>query len=76
VISASRAIERSRIGMAFAAIRDDQVAAEATGVPTLRLKLLAIVLSGAFMGMAGAPLSDNSILGFNASMPDSGGQLS
>jgi branched-chain amino acid transport system permease protein len=56
VISASRAIERSRIGMAFAAIRDDEVAAEATGVPTLRLKLLATVLSGAFMGMAGAPL--------------------
>src|ERR1019366_10348409 len=29
--------------------------AEASGVPTLRLKLIATTLSGAFMGMAGAP---------------------
>jgi branched-chain amino acid transport system permease protein len=56
VIWTSRGIERSRIGLGFAAIRDDEVAAEATGVPTLRLKLMATALSGAFMGMAGAPL--------------------
>ena len=31
------------------------MAAEASGVPTLRLKLIATTLSGAFMGMAGAP---------------------
>ena len=31
-------------------------AAEAAGVPTLRLKLIATTLSGALMGMAGAPL--------------------
>jgi branched-chain amino acid transport system permease protein len=53
---AARAIERSRLGYGFAAIRDDETAAEASGVPTLRLKLLATALSGAFMGMAGAPL--------------------
>ena len=53
---AARAIERSRLGYGFAAIRDDELAAEAAGVPTLRLKLLATTLSGAFMGMAGAPL--------------------
>ena len=29
--------------------------AEASGVPTLRLKLIATMLSGALMGMAGAP---------------------
>ncbi|MGO8868221.1 MAG: branched-chain amino acid ABC transporter permease [Alphaproteobacteria bacterium] len=52
----ARAIERSRLGYGFSAIRDDEVAAEAFGVPTLRLKLLATTLSGAFMGMAGAPL--------------------
>ncbi|HKO06723.1 MAG TPA: branched-chain amino acid ABC transporter permease, partial [Alphaproteobacteria bacterium] len=51
----ARAIERSRLGYGFSAIRDDEVAAEAFGVPTLRLKLLATALSGAFMGMAGAP---------------------
>ncbi len=52
----ARCIERSRLGYGFAAIRDDEEAAEASGVPTLRLKLLATTLSGAFMGMAGAPL--------------------
>ena len=52
----ARAIERSPLGYGFAAIRDDEVAAEASGVPTLRLKLIATTLSGGFMGMAGAPL--------------------
>ncbi len=51
----ARAIERSRLGFGFAAIRDDELAAESCGVPTLRLKLIATALSGAFMGMAGAP---------------------
>ena len=54
-IVTARAIERSRLGFGFAAIRDDELAAEASGVPTLRLKLIATALSGAFMGMAGAP---------------------
>jgi branched-chain amino acid transport system permease protein len=48
-------IERSRLGLGFAAIRDDEVAAEASGVPTLKLKLIATTISGALMGMAGAP---------------------
>src|SRR5207244_9841715 len=52
----ARVIERSRLGYGFATIRDDEIAAEASGVPTLRLKLIATTLSGAFMGMAGAPL--------------------
>jgi branched-chain amino acid transport system permease protein len=52
----ARLIERSRLGYGFATIRDDEIAAEASGVPTLRLKLIATTLSGAFMGMAGAPL--------------------
>jgi branched-chain amino acid transport system permease protein len=51
----ARTIERSRLGFGFATIRDDELAAEACGVPTLRLKLIATALSGAFMGMAGAP---------------------
>ncbi len=55
-VSAARAIERSRLGYGFATIRDDEAAAEACGVPTLKLKLVATVLSGALMGMAGAPL--------------------
>jgi branched-chain amino acid transport system permease protein len=51
----ARMIERSRLGYGFAAIRDDELAAEASGVPTLKLKLIATTLSGALMGMAGAP---------------------
>ncbi len=51
----ARTIERSRLGYGFATIRDDELAAEACGVPTLPLKLIATTLSGAFMGMAGAP---------------------
>lgn len=50
------AIERSRLGLGLTTIRDDERAAEAAGVPTLRLKLVATVISGALMGMAGAPL--------------------
>ena len=56
VLTIARAIEHSALGYGFAAIRDDEGAAEASGVPTLRLKLIATVLSGGFMGMAGAPL--------------------
>ena len=55
-VAIARTIERSRLGYGFAAIRDDELAAEAAGVPTLRLKLVATTLSGALMGMAGAPL--------------------
>ena len=55
-VATARAIEKSRLGYGFATIRDDELAAEASGVPTLRLKLIACGLSGGFMGMAGAPL--------------------
>jgi branched-chain amino acid transport system permease protein len=54
-LATARTIERSQLGFGFATIRDDELAAEASGVPTLRLKLIATTLSGAFMGMAGAP---------------------
>jgi branched-chain amino acid transport system permease protein len=54
-LAVARLIEGSRLGYGFATIRDDELAAEAAGVPTLRLKLIATTISGAFMGMAGAP---------------------
>jgi len=54
-VAVARAIERSSLGYGFATIRDDELAAEACGVPTLKLKLIATALSGAFMGMSGAP---------------------
>jgi branched-chain amino acid transport system permease protein len=54
-IACARGIERSQLGYGFATIRDDELAAEACGVPTLQLKLIATTVSGALMGMAGAP---------------------
>jgi branched-chain amino acid transport system permease protein len=54
-ITVARMIERSQLGYGFATIRDDELAAEASGVPTLRLKLIATTISGVLMGMAGAP---------------------
>ena len=54
-LTVARSIERSRLGLGLAAIRDDELAAEASGVPTLKLKLIATTISGALMGMAGAP---------------------
>lgn len=56
-LTIARMIEKSRLGLGFATIRDDELAAEACGVPTLRLKLIATTVSGALMGMAGVPFS-------------------
>jgi ABC-type branched-subunit amino acid transport system permease subunit/ABC-type ATPase involved in cell division len=46
-----RLVERSRFGMALLAIKQNEAAAEAAGINTLRCKLIAITLSG---GLAGA----------------------
>jgi len=54
-VAASRALSASRLGRGLAAIRDDEVAAECSGVPTLRLKLVSTTVMGAMMGAAGAP---------------------
>jgi branched-chain amino acid transport system permease protein len=44
----------SRIGRAWIAIREDEVAAELSGVPTTWLKLLAYAMGAAFASVAGA----------------------
>jgi branched-chain amino acid transport system permease protein len=54
-VAISRYIQNSWIGRGLQALKDDELAAECTGVPTLRLKLLACVISGALMCAAGAP---------------------
>ena len=46
-------LERSRIGRAWAAIREDEVAAQASGVATVRLKLLAFAIGASTSGLAG-----------------------
>jgi branched-chain amino acid transport system permease protein len=55
-VAIARYIERSWLGRGLRAIRDSEEAAEASGVPTLRLKLIACTISGALMGAAGAPM--------------------
>ena len=50
----SRYIANSKFGRGLAAIRDDELAAECMGVPTLRLKLISATVMGALMGVAGA----------------------
>jgi branched-chain amino acid transport system permease protein len=49
-------VERSRFGLSLLAIKQNEPAAEAAGINSLRWKLWAIVLSGAF-GSAGGGLS-------------------
>lgn len=53
----ARYIETSWIGRGLQALRDSEEAAESLGVPTLKLKLLAATISGALMGLAGAPFA-------------------
>ncbi len=46
-------LEGSRIGRAWAAIREDEVAAQASGVNTTRVKLLAFAIGASTSGLAG-----------------------
>ena len=54
-VASARYIQSSWIGRGLRAIRDNEGAAECSGVPTLKLKLFAATVSGALMGAAGAP---------------------
>lgn len=47
-------IEHSRLGRALVAIREDELAAELTGINVARVKMIAFVTSGAFGALAGA----------------------
>ena len=49
-----RRLQGSRIGRAWMAIRDDEVAAEAMGIDTRAMKLLAFGIGASFGGVAGA----------------------
>src|SRR5262249_35487265 len=48
------AVERSRVGFYFRAIREDPEAAQSLGVPLTRYKLLAIALTAAFTALGGS----------------------
>jgi branched-chain amino acid transport system permease protein len=49
-----RMLQRSRIGWAFRALRDDEVAAELTGVDVKRYRVFAGLVGSAMIGLAGA----------------------
>jgi branched-chain amino acid transport system permease protein len=51
-VAVSRLVD-SRFGEAIQAIREDEIAAEAMGVPTTRLKVLTFAISAAIAGVAG-----------------------
>lgn len=55
-VSVARYIQSSHIGRGLRALRDSEEAAECSGVPTLKLKLIACTISGALLGAAGAPM--------------------
>lgn len=50
-------IDNSRVGQAFAAIREDEIAASAMGINVSYYKLLAFVISAFFAGLAGSLLA-------------------
>jgi branched-chain amino acid transport system permease protein len=53
VLVAFRALENSRVGRAFAAIREDEVAAEAVGINILKYKVMAFSIGASTSGFAG-----------------------
>jgi branched-chain amino acid transport system permease protein len=53
IILVSLRLEDSRIGRAWVAIREDEVAAEAMGINTRNIKLLAFAMGASFGGIAG-----------------------
>jgi branched-chain amino acid transport system permease protein len=54
-VAIARYMQISWMGRGLQALKDDELAAECTGVPTLRLKVTACVISGALMCATGAP---------------------
>lgn len=53
VAMGTSSLRRSHTGRVLVAVRDNEVAAEAAGINTTRMKLLAFVISGAIAGFAG-----------------------
>ena len=60
-IVVNRRLEDSHIGRAWEAIREDQTAAQAMGVPLVRMKLLAFACGASFAGAVGVLFSAKQI---------------
>jgi branched-chain amino acid transport system permease protein len=61
VIVVNRRLEDSHIGRAWEAIREDELAAQAMGVPLVRAKLLAFACGASFAGVMGVVFSAKQI---------------
>jgi len=61
VILVNRRLEDSHIGRAWEAMREDQLAAQAMGVPLVRAKLLAFAAGASFAGVMGVVFSAKQI---------------
>jgi branched-chain amino acid transport system permease protein len=61
VVLVSRRLEDSHIGRAWEAIREDELAAQAMGVPLVRMKLLAFACGASFAGVMGVVFSAKQI---------------
>jgi branched-chain amino acid transport system permease protein len=57
VVLVNRRLEASHIGRAWEAIREDELAAQAMGVPLVRTKLLAFACGASFAGVMGVVFS-------------------
>ena len=53
IIFAMQRLENSRLGRAWMCVREDDLAAEAMGIDTVRVKLLAFAIGAAWAGVAG-----------------------
>src|SRR5512145_764250 len=61
VILVSRRLEDSHIGRAWEAVREDELAAQAMGVPLVRTKLLAFACGASFAGIMGAVFASKQV---------------
>lgn len=57
VLLAVANLARSRVGRAFRAVRDDEIAASLAGLPVARIQVLAFVISAACAGLGGGLLA-------------------
>ncbi|HEX4036057.1 MAG TPA: branched-chain amino acid ABC transporter permease [Solirubrobacteraceae bacterium] len=58
VLFVVRRIRDSRLGRAWIALREDEIAAVSMGIPLVKTKLLAYAIGGAFGGVSGVFLAD------------------
>ncbi len=54
IVLVSNRLEKSRLGRAWIAVREDETAAKASGIDTTRVKLWAFVLGASFGGVSGS----------------------